>query len=49
MAKYYYTLNEEPRNVYHDSQDCEEGKKIEAKDRRDTDELPPDRYHCEKC
>jgi len=33
MARYYYTKNPEPKAVNHDSQNCSEGKKIEAKDR----------------
>jgi hypothetical protein len=50
MAKaYYYTRTEEAHPVYHDNQDCEEGKKIEAGNRVDTDVKPAGRDHCEVC
>jgi hypothetical protein len=44
----YWTVSEEPKAVYHLFQDCEEGNKIEAKNRRDGDP-PPGRYLCEVC
>jgi hypothetical protein len=49
MAAYYYTTSEENPAVYHDNQQCEEGKKIEANNRVDTDTIPPGRRHCEVC
>ncbi len=49
VAKYYYTISVEPKAVYHNNQDCEEGKKIEAKNRVDTDTIPSDRVLCEEC
>jgi hypothetical protein len=49
VAKYYYTTSEEPKPVYHSNQNCEEGKKIEAKNRVDTDTIPPGRTLCEVC
>ncbi len=49
MSKYYYTTNEETPAVYHDNQSCEEGMKIEAKNRIDTDYVPSGRRKCEIC
>lgn len=49
MAKYYYTTLEETPPVYHDNESCEEGRKIQAKDRVDTDVKPLDREHCKVC
>ena len=49
MARYYYTTTPEPKPVYHDNQACEEGLKIESKNRVDTDTLPVGRDHCEEC
>jgi len=49
MAKYYYTTSVEPKPVYHNNQDCEEGKKIEPKNRIDTDTIPAGRDLCEVC
>jgi hypothetical protein len=49
VAKYYYTTSVEPKAVYHDNQSCEEGKKIEAKNRVDTDTIPAGRALCEEC
>jgi hypothetical protein len=49
MAKYYYTASFEDPAVYHRSQQCEEGKKIETKSRVNTDYLPSDRRLCEVC
>lgn len=49
MAKYYYTTSAEPKAVYHDNQQCSEGKKIETKDRVNTDATPPGRVLCEVC
>ena len=49
MARYYYTISVEPKAVYHDNQACEEGKKIEAKNRVDTDTIPWGRTLCEEC
>ena len=36
ISKYYYTANFEDPAVYHHSQQCEEGQKIEPKSRVDT-------------
>jgi hypothetical protein len=49
MAKYYYTTSDEIKPVYHTNQNCDEGKKIEAKNRVDTDFKPADRDLCEEC
>jgi len=49
MAAYYYTTNEETPPRYHTDQDCSEGKKIEAKNRVDTDVKPAGRTKCEVC
>jgi hypothetical protein len=49
MAAYYYTKNEEDPAVYHTDQGCEEGKKIETKNRVDTDVKPAGRRKCEVC
>ena len=49
VAKYYYTTTPEDPAVYHTNQECSEGKKIEAKDRVDTDVLPTGRRKCEVC
>jgi hypothetical protein len=49
VAKYYYTASFEDPAVYHHSQQCEEGKKIETKSRVNTDYLPSDRRPCEVC
>jgi hypothetical protein len=47
--KYYYTTTFEVKPVYHNNQSCEEGLKIEAKNRVDTDSLPAGRTLCEEC
>jgi hypothetical protein len=49
MAAYYYTKSVEPKAVYHNNQSCEEGKKIEAVNREDTDTIPAGRSLCEVC
>jgi hypothetical protein len=49
MAKYYYTTSFEDPAVYHFSQQCEEGKKIETKNRVNTDYRPSDRRLCDVC
>ena len=49
VAKYYYTTTPEIPDVYHNNQDCEEGKKIEKENRVDTDEIPARRRLCEEC
>jgi hypothetical protein len=49
MARYYYTTTPEDHPVYHDNQACDEGKKIEAANRADTDTVPANRDHCEVC
>jgi hypothetical protein len=47
MAKYYYTTTPEDPAVYHDNQECSEGKKIKTAD--DTDTIPSGRRLCEVC
>jgi hypothetical protein len=49
MALYYYTTTPEKPAVYHTNQNCEEGKKIKAVDRVDTNTIPAGRRLCEKC
>jgi len=49
VAAYYYTKTEEDPAVYHDNQDCSEGKKILLENRVDTDAKPSGRDHCEVC
>jgi hypothetical protein len=49
MAAYYYTTTEETPAVYHNNQNCEEGKKIEAENRVDTDTIPAGRRLCAVC
>ena len=49
MALYYYTETVEDPAVYHNNQECEEGKKIEAENRVDTNTVPPGRRLCEVC
>jgi len=49
MAKYYYTANFKDPTVYHHSQQCEEGQKIEPKSRVDTAYVPSDRRPCDEC
>jgi hypothetical protein len=49
VAKYYYTKEIEPKPVYHDNQDCEEGEKIKPENRVDTDVIPVGRTLCEEC
>lgn len=49
MARYYYTTSDEPTPVYHNNQNCEEGKKIEPQNRVDTDTVPIGRRLCEVC
>jgi hypothetical protein len=49
MARYYYMTSEEPKADYHDNQNCDEGKKIEANNRVDTDTIPAGRELCEVC
>lgn len=50
MAKaYYYTTTPEDPAVYHTNQQCDEGLKIEAKNRVDTNIRPTGRRHCEVC
>jgi hypothetical protein len=47
MALYYYKTTVEDPAVYHSNQQCEEGKKIEAKNRVDTKSIPAGRRLCE--
>ena len=49
MAKYYHTTSEEPKAVYHNNQNCDEGKKIEPQNRVDSDSIPSGRVLCEVC
>ena len=49
MAKYYYTTNDEIPAVYHNNQNCEEGLKIKAENRVNTDDVPPGRQLCKIC
>jgi hypothetical protein len=49
MSLYYYTTTPEDPAVYHNNQQCEEGKKIEAQNRVDTDIKPSNRRLCEEC
>jgi hypothetical protein len=49
MALYYYTTTTEDPAVYHNNQRCEEGKKIETKNRVDTNSIPSGRRLCEVC
>jgi hypothetical protein len=49
VAAYYYTTTEETPAVYHNNQNCEEGKKIEPQNRVDTDTIPAGRRLCEEC
>jgi hypothetical protein len=49
MATYYYTTNDEDPEVYHTDQGCSEGKKIESKNRVDTDTRPAGRIKCSVC
>jgi hypothetical protein len=49
MAAYYYTTTDETPAVYHNNQDCEEGKKILPGNRVDTDSIPVGRRLCEEC
>ena len=49
MAKYYWTTTPEPTPVYHNNWSCEEGKKIEAKNRQEGDTPPAGRRLCEEC
>jgi hypothetical protein len=46
---YYYTTAEETHLVYHDYEECDEGKKIAPLDRVDADIKPLDRDHCKVC
>jgi hypothetical protein len=49
MALYYWTSSPEPKSVYHDKQDCPEGRKILGTDRIDSDIRPTNRTRCEVC
>jgi|GEM_PF-1188098 len=49
MALYYYRDPDEKPAVYHTNQQCDQGQKIEAKNRVDTDTVPPNRRPCEVC
>ena len=49
MARYYYSTTPENPPVYHTNQACEEGEKIKAWDRVDTDKVPAERRPCEVC
>ena len=49
MAKYYYTANFEDPAVYHRSQQCEDGQRIEPRSRVDTAYVPSDRRPCDAC
>jgi hypothetical protein len=49
MAVYYYTTTEEAPPVYHDNQNCSEGKKILPANRVDTDTIPAGRQRYEVC
>jgi len=49
MALYYYTTTMENSAVYHNNQECEEGLKIEAQHRVDTNTIPSGRRLCEVC
>jgi hypothetical protein len=49
MASYYWTTNDEDPAVYHDNQDCSEGKKIERKNRAEGSMPPSGRRMCDVC
>jgi hypothetical protein len=49
MAKDNYTASFEDPAVYHHSQQCDEGTRIETKSRINTDYLPSDRRPREVC
>jgi hypothetical protein len=49
MAAYYYTTTDEIPAVYHDNQNCEEGRKIKPENRVDTNTIPGGRRRCEVC
>jgi hypothetical protein len=49
MALYYYTTDVEDPAVYHNNQQCSEGKKIKSEHRVDTDTRPSDRRLCKVC
>ena len=49
MALYYYTTTVEDPAVYHNNQECEEGLKIEAQNRVETNTIPTVRRLCEVC
>jgi hypothetical protein len=49
MASYYWTKTEEDPAVYHDNEDCSEGKKIEPKNREEGSSPPAGRRLCEVC
>ncbi len=49
MALYYWTRSPEEKSVYHDKQECPEGRKIGPGDRVDSDVRPLNRRPCEVC
>ena len=49
MANYYWTKTEEEPAVYHDNENCSEGKKIEPQNREDGSSPPAGRRLCEVC
>lgn len=49
MATYYWTKNEEDPAVYHDNEECSEGRKIEAKNREESSTPPIGRRLCDVC
>ncbi len=50
MALYYYSDNPEYyTDVYHDNENCPEGSKIEANDRKEAGAVPAGRRLCESC
>jgi hypothetical protein len=49
MPTYYWTKNDEDPAVYHDNNDCSEGKKIEPKNREEGSTPPAGRRLCDVC
>jgi hypothetical protein len=49
MALYYWTTSPELKSVYHDKQECPEGRKILMADRTNSDIRPINRTPCEVC
>ncbi len=49
MALYYWTTSPELKSVYHDKQECPEGRKILLADRTNSDIRPINRTPCEVC